>query len=92
MNAGRFDGGQQPGAQDVKAPGTSMAEGRLLGLYRDRHRGSFATVRCPGASVAGRPSGYGCAGAAFASHAALTFAHISFATVFVLVAPVVLLG
>ena len=45
-----------------QTPGASMAEGRLLGLYRDRRRGSFATVRCPGASVADRPSGNGCAG------------------------------
>jgi hypothetical protein len=91
MNAGQIDGGQQPGARGVKrrAPlwlkagfwaciviAVAVALRRFVALVHPSQTG---------------PAAMAALDAAFASHAALTFAHIISATAFVLVAPLVLL-
>jgi hypothetical protein len=91
MNAGRIDGGQQPGAQGVerRAPlwlkagfwacivtAVAVALRRFVALVHPSQTG---------------PAAMAALDTAFASHAALTFAHIISATAFVLVAPLVLL-
>jgi hypothetical protein len=91
MNAGRIDGGQQSGAQGVerRAPvwlkagfwacfviAVAVALRRFVALVHPSQTG---------------PAAMAALDAAFASHAALTFAHIISATAFVLVAPLVLL-
>jgi hypothetical protein len=91
MNAGRIDGGQQLGVQGVKrrAPlwlkagfwaciviAVAVALRRFVALVHPSQTGPAAMATLD---------------AAFASHAALTFAHIISATAFVLVAPLVLL-
>jgi hypothetical protein len=91
MNASRIDGGQRPGAQGVnrRTPlwlkvsfwaciviAVAVALRRFVALVNPSQTG---------------PAAMAALDAAFASHAALTFAHIISATAFVLVAPLVLL-
>ena len=90
MNAGRIDGGQHLGAQGVerRAPlwlkagfwaciviAVAAALRRFVALVHPSQTG---------------PAAMAALDAAFASHAALTFAHIISATAFVLVAPLVI--
>jgi hypothetical protein len=90
MNAGRIDGGQHLGAQGVerRAP-LWMKAGFwaciVIAVAAALRR--FAALVHP--SQAG-PAAMAALDRAFASHAALTFAHIMSATAFVLVAPLVI--
>src|ERR1700751_4380016 len=92
MSAIQFDGRQQPGAEDVKrrAPlwlkvgfwgctviAVAVALRRFVALVHPSQAGPAAMASLE---------------QSFASREALTFAHIGFATAFVLVAPVVLFG
>jgi len=89
MNAGRIDGGQQLGVQGVKRRAPLWLKAGfwaciVIAVAVALRR--FVALVHPSQTS---PAAMAALDAAFASHAALTFAHIISATAFVLVAPLV---